>query len=303
MRKYKKPANLLKLIKRNNLIIKKIEMIKQSFQSKEGERLVQAIKFFENRINFYSNLKQLNHYENEISALNSSVELLSHELMLALKKGQLKYKNNKDNSNLNSISQSQLGQDVWVLHKTNFKKKGYFVEFGASDGVKLSNTFALETGFGWTGLCIEPDLTAYENLIKNRNCQCSNDLIGGVTGENVEFIHASSFSAITNFSNTDSHSEKRLSFKKLGYTSVLKTISLNDELIKYECPKTIDYMSIDTEGSEYYILKKFKFSDWDIKLLTIEHNFTENRTLIRDLMKFNGYDFVEVNWDDWYYKD
>lgn len=295
-----KNNKFLKLVKQKNIIEKKLDKLKNSFRENGEDSLVKVINLVEKKVNLYNGLKYLNRYENEINVLNSCVELLSHELMLALKKNQLIH---NTSPNIQQISNSQLGQDLWVLNKTNFKKMGYFVEVGASDGIKLSNTYVLETSYGWTGLCIEPDLSAYENLVKNRKCKCSNDLIGKLTGENFEFVHANSFGGILDFACADNHSEKRISFKKIGRTSQLTTISLDDELSKYNSPNTIDYMSIDTEGSEYYILQNFDFSKWDIKLLTIEHNYSKNRYLIHDLMKSNGYDFIEVEWDDWYFKD
>jgi D-alanyl-D-alanine dipeptidase len=64
-------------------------------------------------------------------------------------------------------------------------------------------------------------------------------------------------------------------------------------------------MSIDTEGSEFDILSSYSFSR-DIKLLTIEHNYTDQRYLIYSLMISKGY--VRIleelsHWDDWYIKE
>jgi hypothetical protein len=52
-------------------------------------------------------------------------------------------------------SYSQIRQDLFVLFALG-KTPGYFVEFGACDGVYLSNTFLLETYYGWSGLLVEP---------------------------------------------------------------------------------------------------------------------------------------------------
>ena len=38
----------------------------------------------------------------------------------------------------------------------------------------------------------------------------------------------------------------------------------------------IDYLSIDTEGSEFLILKNFDFQKHTIKLITVEHNYAES---------------------------
>ena len=37
-------------------------------------------------------------------------------------------------------SKSQLRQDLFVANLLNFKKNGYFVEFGATDGIEFSNS-------------------------------------------------------------------------------------------------------------------------------------------------------------------
>src|SRR5450631_2035857 len=46
-------------------------------------------------------------------------------------------------------SKSQLRQDLFVLTMLDFKRNGYFVEFGATNGSDLSNTYLLEKSFGW----------------------------------------------------------------------------------------------------------------------------------------------------------
>lgn len=52
-------------------------------------------------------------------------------------------------------SQSQSGQESFVLHVLEFKKKGTYLEVGAWDGVELSNTYLLETEYGWNGIALD----------------------------------------------------------------------------------------------------------------------------------------------------
>jgi len=49
-------------------------------------------------------------------------------------------------------SKSQLRQDLFVLSELGFRKGGFFVEFGATNGVDLSNSFLLENKYGWKGI-------------------------------------------------------------------------------------------------------------------------------------------------------
>lgn len=52
------------------------------------------------------------------------------------------------------------------LYKTN----GTFVDVGAHDGVTLSNSYALEVGLGWRGVCVEPLEEVFEALVQARAC-------------------------------------------------------------------------------------------------------------------------------------
>ena len=204
---------------------------------------------------------------------------------------------------LRKISVSQLGQDLWVLEKTGFKRDGFFVEFGATDGVTLSNTWLLEKEFAWKGICAEPNPKFFEQLRKNRRCIVADACISGQTGSKVKFILADAYGGIASFANLDSHTHNREAYIDAGEVINLETISLNDFLIQQKAPTVIDYLSIDTEGSEFEILSAFPFESWDVRLLTVEHNFTPLREEIRTLLSSKGYQCVEREWDDWFFRE
>ncbi|MDP6376720.1 MAG: FkbM family methyltransferase [Pseudomonadales bacterium] len=202
---------------------------------------------------------------------------------------------------LASLATSQLGQDLWVLKQTNYKRGGFFIEFGASDGVLLSNTHLLESVFAWRGVCAEPNPNLFQKLANNRACAVSDACIADTTGRKIDFVLANEYGGVTSYAENDKHAEKRKAYQEVIEAIPLITISLNDFLLEQKAPRVIDYLSIDTEGSEYDILRTLDFDRWQITCITIEHNFTEQRQDIRQLLTPKGYQCTETEWDDWYF--
>ncbi len=202
----------------------------------------------------------------------------------------------------NEKSYSQLKQDIVALIISNYKNNGYFVEFGACDGIHFSNTLMLEKNYNWTGILAEPSKIYHSDLIKNRSSLVDFRAVYSVSKKILTFKEAdqSDLSGITEHFQEDNHYDKRL----LGNEYQVETISLNDLLAEYNAPKMIDYLSLDTEGSEFEILKFFDFSRYSINFISVEHNFvTDQRLLINQLLENNG--FVKIlekysSFDDWY---
>lgn len=207
--------------------------------------------------------------------------------------------------NLDSTFSQNL-QDVWALMESNFKHGGKFIEFGAADGMNGSNTYLLEKMYGWTGVVSEPLPQHTENLHKIRSCAITTDCVWTKSNKTLEFnvTPELDLSTISGFGNDDEHAEKR----KLGTTIQVKTISLADLISSYFHTNEIDYMSVDTEGSEFQILQAYFTNPtslrYKINTISVEHNFhTEKRTAIFNLMNQYGYElkFPEFSrWDDFY---
>jgi len=198
-------------------------------------------------------------------------------------------------------AKSQIGQDLFVLSTLNFKRNGYFVEFGATNGVQLSNSFMLEKSFGWTGILAEPAKLWHNALKQNRDCHIETDCVWRDSTSTLEFneVMAAEHSTVNAFSNLDCHA----SLRKHGRRYKVATISLTDLLKKYAAPSEIDFLSIDTEGSELDILNAFDFQRYRFKVITCEHNRTSNREKIHRLLSSHGYGrtMEDVSdFDDWY---
>jgi FkbM family methyltransferase len=202
-----------------------------------------------------------------------------------------------------TISKSQIRQDLMVLSTLDFKKNGFFVEFGATNGIDLSNTHLLEKHFGWRGILAEPAMIWHQDLLKNRNCFIEKSCVWSQSGSILSFneVDIPEVSTITQFNGVDEHSNSRES----GTHYAVSTISLNDLLEKYNAPVDIDFLSIDTEGSEFEILNALNFSKYNIKIICCEHNHTSMREKIYSLLISHGYirkyeDHSMM--DDWFFK-
>jgi FkbM family methyltransferase len=201
-----------------------------------------------------------------------------------------------------SRSKSQNRQDLFVLAELGFPSGGYFVEFGATDGTTGSNSYLLEKDFGWHGIVAEPARCWHERLRANRSCFVDTACVWRESGTMLPFAEVVGFpalSTINTFRNSDSHSRERGSAKAYQ----VETISLRDLLAKHGAPRDIDYISIDTEGSELDILESFNFDEYRVRIITCEHNYTHARDDIHALLRRHGYKrkFEALShYDDWY---
>lgn len=206
-------------------------------------------------------------------------------------------------------SKSQLGQDLFALAFAGSTSPKFFVEFGATDGVSLSNTWLLEKKLGWNGILAEPAKTWHNALAKNRNCNTDARCVARQSGLKYQFLEVdncesgspelSSIEAYAN--NGDWASNIRISNSN---RYEVETISLNDLLDQHNAPKDIQFLSLDTEGSELEILQGYDFAERSIWSICVEHNYVEKtRHETQALLAEKGYKRVlqQISkFDDWY---
>ena len=143
---------------------------------------------------------------------------------------------------------------------SSLKKNGTFIEIGSGNGVDLSNTYILEKKFKWKGVVCEPDIRLHAKILAKRKCFLETKPISSPSNKNVYFSYKGLHDSYAS-SNYSSSAKK------------LKSISLNNLIKKYQLGKNIDYISRDTEGSEFDIIKNFNFKKYNVKIFIIEHNF------------------------------
>lgn len=191
---------------------------------------------------------------------------------------------------------SQFGQDKFLDQKIfKGKNSGFFVEIGADDGIKHSNTYFFEKFRDWKGICIEPRKKSFDKLVKNRSAICENCCISDTTGTK-KFLeipgHKEQWSGLLEkFDHRQLDKINEIIDKEVFNKNIIEVEcnSLNDIISKHNI-KHIDYLSIDTEGGEIDILKSIDFSKIKIDVISVENNHRTNEA--KKILRKNNYKIV-----------
>jgi len=168
------------------------------------------------------------------------------------------------------ISNSQWGQDIFVLYFSKSAHGKTFLEIGGADGVTHSNTLTLSEQFDWNGTLVEPDRHQYKILSKLRHKDKTLNCAISPSGEDKpsRLVTLGQLSCIEGHEPDDLHSSWRQASTE---TQEVKTININNLLAEH---KSLNYFSLDVEGLELDILRQI---DWhgfkNPEYMTIEHNF------------------------------
>ncbi|NGX45022.1 MAG: hypothetical protein K940chlam2_00162 [Chlamydiae bacterium] len=178
---------------------------------------------------------------------------------------------------------SQCGQDRYVYKKFfNHHRNGVFVDIGAHDGVFINNTNFFEKTLGWTGICVEPNPTVFPQLKENRSCTCIQGCVSNEGGKRPYLLLPKNINGLCGL--VDKYDQPHLDkIKELMSTNEgsSEKISVNcyllNDLLDENGITHINFLSVDTEGGELDILKSLDFSKYQIDVITVEVNPSDER--------------------------
>ena len=191
------------------------------------------------------------------------------------------------------IAKSQTGQDELVVGLLKQKKHGFFVDLAANDATQLSNTYQLEQKYDWNGLCVEPN-DRYWRGLSYRKCSVVAAVAGKERLEEVKFVmHEGARAASGGIQSVDFDNDPNKP-KTNAVPVPLFTVPLLEILDKFHSPRVMDYLSLDIEGAEYFVMKDFPYNSYRFKVLTVERPKQELVNLLYD----NGYRYLAGN-NEW----
>lgn len=164
-------------------------------------------------------------------------------------------------------SYSQEGEDLF-MEKVLKKKKGFYIDVGANDPDRFSNT-KLFYRKGWNGINIEPDETLFQVLVKRRKRDINVNVGIGEEKSNISFYKFIPHTLST-FSQEEASKYQEQGFQ-LVESKKVDVEKLVDVLSKHLPHGTaIDFMSIDTEGFDMHVLRSNNWERFRPRLICIE---------------------------------
>lgn len=173
---------------------------------------------------------------------------------------------------------------------------GYFLELGCWHGTLISQTAYLERVKGWKGTAVDPFPRGFEG----RTCRVVPMAISkdGLPREFVKVTidrrYGGDVSYFSGFKDAvKAHWELIRQF--CDYTIIqVPTITIDDLYSYYRLPAHIDFLSVDTEGSEEEIFASIDFDKLSFGLIVFEHNEDEGvKQRIGKLLTERGYKLYE----------
>jgi len=155
------------------------------------------------------------------------------------------------------------------------KQEGFFIDIGTSSGQVRDSTRArhLERK-GFTGVCAVP----FPGIFTNRTCKVVGLPVSGTTGEKVRVNDCTgsppNLESLNPFANQTDCVQVQAD-----------TMGIADLLSLAAAPPVIDYMALDTHGTEQAILENFPVNDFCARSWTVKHNYLESMKRIRHILE------------------
>ncbi len=162
----------------------------------------------------------------------------------------------------NSDGYSQGGEDLILAKLFKYKPNGFFIDVGANDPVELNNTY-LFYKMGWTGLNFEPIPELAEKFKSKR----SRDIVipkamSNFTGEANFVAGIKEYQVNSSLLNVDLPKQSSIKVKVDKLENILNELKI----------KEIDFISIDTEGTEVDVLEGLNLDKYRPRFILAEYN-------------------------------
>lgn len=184
----------------------------------------------------------------------------------------------------------QHGEDcvLWSVFPPEMSE-GFFLDVGALDGKRFSNTYGFEQE-GWKGICVEahPDYIPY--VKKNRpNSIVVHAAISNKNKKEIEFYANELGSLSTLDSSMQDFFKKNYRKHVRAYKKIYVPMKTVDSVLEDNSIKRVHVVSIDVEGTELDVLKGFNLKKYKPRILVVEALDKKREVELKSYMKERRY--------------
>ena len=187
-------------------------------------------------------------------------------------------------------SYSQRSEDIIIDRLLGYKKKGFYIDVGANDPIRFSNTFRFYKR-GWSGINIETNNSRFNKLCVASPKDINLNIGIGMSNQTLYFC---TFLPDTLSTFSDIAAKKYI---ENGYQLVgkakMKVMKLADVFAHYYNNRSIDFLSVDTEGYDLQVLKSNNWDKYRPKLICVEAD--KNDKKITQYLTGIGYNEIYSN--------
>jgi len=205
-------------------------------------------------------------------------------------------------------SYGQFGEDSFILSEYT-QSFGYAIEVGGADGINGSPTKCLEDR-GWKTLLIEPNRELVREAKKHRpyvyNCAAGEENVDDV-GMTIYTLDTGNETAVSGLRPDVKLIEQHQHMIKDQRVELVNKRTLNSLINKWEDDlgeeiTNIDFLSVDTEGTELDVMKGLDLSKWQPKIIALENNF-EDYNYRRTMFNYGYIFYNRIGVNDYYIKE
>lgn len=178
---------------------------------------------------------------------------------------------------------SQYNQDcyLYLAHFRHLRRAGYYVDIGATEPVRYSNTWFYDKCLGWAGVCVEANAKYHAHLRARRSCALVRRCVSSARA-NRTFIDADGLSGVleTNANraawarrNQSAREERRFDARCVRTADALAPLGMTH----------VDLLSLDVEGHELDVLRGIDWKRVRINVIVLDHATEEIGELLWSL--------------------
>ncbi len=161
---------------------------------------------------------------------------------------------------------SQWGEDQ-VIDSIIRKKTGFYVDIGANDPKRFNNTYKFYR-MGWNGINIEPSVECFQKLRMTRRRDINLNIGIGRANKNY-YYYAFEPNTLSTFSKSTADKYQKMGFKLMEKRKV-RMVTLSSIFSKYVKNSKIDFLTVDTEGSDLRVLMTNNWQKYKPDVICVE---------------------------------